>query len=173
MAKDRLELRSKENFMDREFGRSAGSPEACEPGLVFLIMPLNGGEYDRVFDVYRSECTRLGLHAVRADSVPDSGFILKFIVEMIEKAEFIICDLSLERPNVYYELGYAHGVGNPANRIFLTATAATRLHFDIAPLRVHFYEDTKALRQLVRTEFKGLVRTVREKAVGQQDKPVT
>src|SRR5689334_3303214 len=123
MANRRLELRSTENFMDREFGRASGTPQGCELGLVFTIMPIGGEEFDRVFDVYRQECTRLGLHAVRADSVPHSGFILKFIVEMIEKAEFLICDLSMERPNVYYELGYAHGVGNQASRILLTASA--------------------------------------------------
>jgi hypothetical protein len=80
---------------------------------------------------------------------------------MIEKAEFIICDLSNERPNVYYELGYAHGVGNQSNRVFLTAAAQTHLHFDIAPFRVHFYEDANGLRQLMRTEFKKLVRNIR------------
>ena len=42
----------------------------------------------------------------------DLGGSLDDISELILKAEFIVCDLTLERPNVYYELGYAHGAGN-------------------------------------------------------------
>src|SRR5688572_23962694 len=94
MTDNGFKLRSIENFMDHEFGRTAGAPQAWEPGLVFLIMPIGDDKSEKIFDIYRKECTRLGLHAVRADSAPDSGLILKFIVEMIEKAEFIICDLS-------------------------------------------------------------------------------
>ncbi len=32
-------------------------------------------------------------------------------MKMIGDANFVIVDLSLERPNVYYELGYARGLG--------------------------------------------------------------
>jgi hypothetical protein len=61
-----------------------------------------------------------------------SGFIIREITESIERAEFLVFDLSYERPNVYYELGYAHGVGNEAPEILLIAREGTSVHFDSA-----------------------------------------
>lgn len=46
-----------------------------------------------------------------------AGFIIKEITRLLEDAEFIIFDLSNEHPNVYYKLGYSHGVGNEAHDI--------------------------------------------------------
>jgi len=164
MAIKHLESRSNATFMDQEFGQSVTAKQVYSEGIVFLIMQIRS-DSDMAFRVFRTECIRLGLNAVRADDFVDSGIILKDIVEMIEKAEFIICDLSNERPNVYYELGYAHGVGNQSDRIFLTASADTVLHFDIAPLRVHFYSDATELRRLMRTHFKQMVRNARAIAI--------
>jgi hypothetical protein len=50
-----------------------------------------------------------------------SGLVIREITDLIERCEFIICDLTNERLNVYYELGYAHGVGNEAREILLIA----------------------------------------------------
>jgi len=165
MAHTQLESRSNATFMDYEFGQAVNAKQTFSTGMVFLIMPMKHDGSDVAFKVFRTECIRLGLSPVRADDLSDSGIILKDIFEMIEKAEFIICDLSSERPNVYYELGYAHGVGNQSNRILLTASADSNLHFDIAPLRVHFYKDANELRRLMRTRFKQMVRNVREVAI--------
>ena len=53
-------------------------------------------------------------------------------------------DLTVERPTVYYELGYAHGVGNRAIEILLIAKTGTHLHFDIAHLAVMYYDSATA-----------------------------
>jgi len=82
-------------------------------------------------------------------------------VDLIEKAEFIIFDLTFERPNVYYELGYAHGVGNAPSNILLLAKEGTQLHFDIAQLRVRFYKSTENLRQIVKDNLNGMVAATR------------
>jgi len=81
--------------------------------------------------------------------------------DLIDDAEFIVCDLSGERPNVYYELGYAHGSGNEAARILLIAKRDTHLHFDIAPLRVEFYESTEHLRSIISSKLKVMSRITR------------
>lgn len=74
------------------------------------------------------------------DDEQDSGPIPVKILRGIEEAEFLVFDLTVERPNVYYELGYAHGVGNRSVEIALIAKAGTKFHFDIAHLGVLFYE---------------------------------
>ena len=76
----------------------------------------------------------------------------------IERAEFIICDLTNERPNVYYELGYAHGVGNEGADILLIAKEGTTLHFDIGPLRVQYYSSTEHLRTIISANLKQMIR---------------
>lgn len=136
--------------MDREFGRS-GYDETdggeFERDLVFVVMPF-ASEMDDVYSAIRDECAKLRLVAQRVDEAVGSGFVLRKITDLIERAEFVICDLTHERPNVYYELGYAHGVGNEAEDILLLARAGTNLHFDIAPLRAHYYRSIDHLREI-------------------------
>ena len=58
-------------------------------------------------------------------------------------------------------LGYAHCVGNEAADIFLIAKEGTILHFDIAPLRVHFSSSTEHLCQIVKSNLEEMVRITR------------
>jgi len=102
-------------------------------------MSLAGQEMDEVYSDMRDECERLELHSRRADENAGSGVVLREIADLIEQADFIVCDLTRERPNFYYELRYAHGVGNEAMDILLIAKEGTILHFDISPLRVNYY----------------------------------
>jgi hypothetical protein len=139
-------------FMDREFGTPEYNPDDggnFEKGLVFVIMPFRGQEMTDVYSAIKDKCAKLGLHANRVDENVGSGFVIREITSLIERAEFIICDLTNERPNVYYELGYAHGVGNEGLDILLTAKEGTILHFDIAPLRVQYYSSTEHLRKVI------------------------
>jgi hypothetical protein len=153
-------------FMDREFARDAYDPldgGTFEPNLVFVIMSFVSSDSDGLFAEMREECAALGLRAVRVDERHGSGFIIRDVSDLIERAEFIVCDLTDERPNVYYELGYAHGVGNEANDILLVARDGTRIHFDVAPLRVHHYTDTAHLRRIIRGELQSMIDATRGK----------
>jgi len=151
-------------FMDREFGRPNYDPNDAgefQPNLVFVIMPFQGDEMTEIYSTIKAECFKLGLTAKRADENVGSGFVLREITELIEDAEFIICDLSHERPNVYYELGYAHGIGNEGSELLLIAKEGTILHFDIAPLRVQYYGSLKELASIVFTNLEKMIRTTR------------
>lgn len=144
-------------FMDREFGREDYDPYdvgSFESDLVFIGMSFSGEEMEDVWNVIKDECERLELNAVRVDERVGSGFIVREITELIERAEFIIFDLSYERPNVYYELGYAHGVGNEDLDILLIAKEGTKIHFDIAPIRIRFYRNMEELRKIIRRDLK-------------------
>ena len=70
-------------------------------------------------------------------------------------------DLTGERPNVYYELGYAHGVGNEGQDILLIAKKGSDIHFDIAPLRVPYYRSTEHLRKILRESLPEMIRMTR------------
>jgi hypothetical protein len=151
-------------FMDREFGRPDYDPHDAgdfKRNLVFVIMPFTGEEITEVYSAIKDECLKLGLTAKRVDENVGSGFVIREITDLIEEAEFIICDLTHERPNVYYELGYAHGVGNEASELLLIAKEGTNLHFDIAPLRVQYYRSTEHLRSIVSSSLKEMIRLTR------------
>jgi hypothetical protein len=154
----------KSTFTDREFRRTDFDPDdqgEFEEGLVFVIMPLAGQDMDDVYSAIRDECTKLLLRAQRVDENTGSGIVLGEITELIERAEFLICDLTRDRPNVYYELGYAHGVGNEALDILLIAREGTTLHFDIAPMRVQYYRSTDHLRDILATQLAAMIRKTR------------
>lgn len=136
-------------FIDRQFGGDDGDPGEFIPGLVGVAMPFEGTEWDDVFSAIKSECQKLGLRAQRVDEYVASGIVLKDIGELIENSEFLVIDLSLERQNVYYELGYAHGVGNDAKDILLIALKGTKLHYNVSGLRVHYYEGVDQLRTIL------------------------
>ena len=147
------------SFGDEQFRGLTDEPE-YEKHLVFVIMPF-ASAFDDVYSAILDECKKLHLKAVRVDKTTGSGIVLRKVFNLIERAEFLIVDLTEERPNVYYELGYAHGVGNEENDILLIAKEGTKLHFDVAPLSVQFYSSTESLRSLVNDHLKRMIRATR------------
>jgi hypothetical protein len=151
-------------FYDQQFRGNDWDPDDpgdFEKNLVFVAMSFKGQEMDDVYSAIKDECRKLRLKPIRIDEKIGSGFIIQEIRDLIEKAEFIIFDLSKERPNVYYELGYAHGVGNQAEDILLLARDGSEIHFDIAPLRIQFYTSTEHLRTIVNKNLNEMMRVTR------------
>jgi hypothetical protein len=152
------------SFADKAFGRPDYEPDdqgEFEKGLVFVIMPFAGQERDDVYSAIKDECTKLSLRAQRVDENTGSGIVLGEITDLIERAEFLVCDLSRERPNVYYELGYAHGVGNDEFDILLIARDGTTPHFDIAPLRIQYYRSIEHLRSILANQLFAMIQKTR------------
>lgn len=147
------------SFADEQF-KDLNISGSFIPDTVFVIMSF-AKEYNDVFSAIKDECIKLRLKASRVDCNAGSGLILRQILTSIENSEFIIVDLSDERPNVYYELGYAHGVGNGEHDILLVAKQGTQLHFDIAPLSVKFYESTEELRKIVNGNLNEMIHLTR------------
>ena len=54
----------------------------------------------------------------------------------IRDATFVVADLTMERPNVYLEVGYAWGMNRP---MILVAREGQRLHFDLSHHKCMFY----------------------------------
>ena len=74
-------------------------------------------------------------------------------MNQIAQSEFLFADLSGERPNVYYEVGYAHALGK---RPILCRRADTGLHFDLAVHNVPEYENVTQLRAFLRQRLEAI-----------------
>ncbi len=72
---------------------------------------------------------------------------IKKIFERIKKAAFVIVDLTEAKPNVYYELGIAQGLGKP---VIITVKKGTTLPFDVADIPTILWQGQKELKEKLR-----------------------
>lgn len=83
-----------------------------QKGYVFVAMPIgSASSFDDVLDAIQEACNKCGLTAERVDEAQVNERITDRILESIQKAEYVIVDLTESRPNVFYEAGYAQGIG--------------------------------------------------------------
>jgi hypothetical protein len=87
---------------------SGGVPKRC-----FVAMS---------FDASLKEAYELGIHLglkdagcdpIRVDAIPHNGKICDRIVVEIRQAQFVVADVTLQRQGVYFEAGFALGLGRP------------------------------------------------------------
>jgi len=103
----------------------------------FVLMPFDP-QYREVYaEVYKPVCAENDLDCWRVDEIARPGSITRDIVEGIIDAEVVIADLTGQNPNVFYELGIAHSVGN---KTIMTAQAIADVPFDIRSYRVLIYQ---------------------------------
>ena len=125
-----------------------------QEGYVFVAMPIGpANPYDDVLDSIKETCTNCGLTAERVDEAQVNERITDRILESIQKAQYVIVDLTESRPNVFYEAGYAQGIGKLPIYI---ARAGTELEFDLKDYPVIFFESYRELKQKLEARLRGL-----------------
>jgi hypothetical protein len=120
--------------------------ECYEKGYAFIVMsidPSNPGLVD-VLDSIKEAATSCGVHAERVDEVQTNTRITDRILESIQKAEFVIVDLTYKKPNVYYEAGYAQGLNKTP---IYVAKEGTSLEFDLKDYPVIFFQNMRELKE--------------------------
>ncbi len=136
-------------------GTSSNEDVRQRSNTAFVIMPINPNnpELEDVYNAIREVCEKFGISATRADLIEHQESITDVVLRQIQECEFLIADLSYERPNVYYEVGYAHALGK---RPILFRKADTPLHFDLAGFGCPEFQNVTALKNKLDKRFKAI-----------------
>ena len=120
------------------------------PDTAFVMMWMDPLRYelDDVWEAIKEVCESFGIKAARADKVEHQGKITDLVLRRIVDSEFLIGDLTGERPNVYYEIGYAHAIDKHP---ILYRRQGTKLHFDLSVHNVPEYKNIVELKALLTT----------------------
>ena len=140
---------SSRSFLQKAFAK----PE----NQVFVIMKFNDKILDSAYEgVIKPIIQENGCRAIRVDEIQNSGQITDQILDNIASSKFILSELSGERPNCYYETGFAQALGK---ELILTIRKSEKLHFDLAGYRVIEWETESELRSKLKSRFESLTQS--------------
>ena len=117
-----------------------GSSFTLDPQLCFVIMPFAEKLQPVYEDSIRPTVEAAGLRCERADEVRGTNTITWDIWERINRARFLIADLTDLNANVFYELGLAHALSKD---VVLLTQSMEFVPFDLRGLRCICYDTTK------------------------------
>ncbi len=121
-----------------------------DDGLVFVVCSFDP-DMDPVFDAVSCAAAAYGLRAVRVKDYHGDYRITDKILTLVREARLVVADLSHEKPNVYFELGYARGLGKTVITILKAGTVA---HFDVHDWPYIEYIDSRPLERQLRERFR-------------------
>jgi len=111
---------------------------------VFVIMSFAREHRDAYHLAIEPLLKSKGFNPIRVDEIQHNTTVTVEIIRQIEKAAFVVADLTGERPNVYYEVGYAHRADK---EVILVARKDSAVHFDVAAINRIDYEDYTELKE--------------------------
>jgi hypothetical protein len=120
-----------------------------DDGLVFVVCSFDP-RMDPVFEAIAAAASAVGLRAVRVKDTQGDYRITDRILTLIRAARLVVADLSFELPNVYFELGYARGIGKTIVTIIRSGAA---VHFDVRDWTYLEYIDSRPLERQLRERF--------------------
>jgi hypothetical protein len=132
---------------------------------VFVVMPIQGEkhgsqdqqriyrEYDERFEALETVVARFKGVAIRIDKEHPLEDLVGRIKKEIRASQFIIADLTDERPSCYFEAGFAEALPRPviyvaSKQSVIKPGVDTRVHFDIH-MNVHFFTNLVELKDKV------------------------
>lgn len=115
--------------------------------ICFVIMPIGDSGADKTKaemwteiyeDIIVPSVAKSGvnLQCVRADTINESGNIVRDVVSYLCDSRLVIADLTDRNPNVFYELGVRHALGRPT---ILIAQRVNDIPFDLRSYRAVIY----------------------------------
>lgn len=114
----------------------------------YVIMPVGS---DKLFMekrlIIQSEARKAGFTPYfPLDQQPDIPLDLNLTIKDLRDSQFVLADLSLERPSCYFELGLAQALGKPT---LLVAEQGTPIHQAYGRNQIRFYADLEEYRRVI------------------------
>jgi hypothetical protein len=124
-------------------------------GYAFIAMPMDAEDHALVdvLEAVKEAANKCDVHAERIDEPQSNERITDRILESIQRAEYVIVDLSKSKPNVFFEAGYAHGIGKTP---IYFAKHGTKIEFDLKDYLVIFFRNLKELKAFIKKRIRGL-----------------
>jgi hypothetical protein len=140
---------------------SVKGTESYRPNTAFIMMAIDKKQpgLEDVRNAIKEVFREFGITAVTADEIEHEDAITDRILEEIETNEFLVADLTGERPNVYYEVGHAHARGK---RVILYRQTGTKVHFDISHRNCPEYQNISDLKQQLRKRMESVTNKPRK-----------
>ena len=124
-----------------------------DPYNVSVMMSYNpkNKKLDDYFDAMEAAVTSISpsFCCHRVDKIPGSPKISAEFRSLAAGAQCVIIDLTENKQNVYYELGYLHALGKTC---IITAEEGTTPTFYPAEYRILFYQSARELREKIKDE---------------------
>lgn len=150
---DSTDLESREEVYLPGAFRPLAMPEPSEKD-VFVIMSFQRQHRDAFNLAIEPTLKQLGFKAIRADHIQHNATVTPEIIRQIERSVFVVADLTGERPNVYYEVGYAHRANK---EVILMVQKDSAVHFDVAAINRIQYEDYTELSSALKKRVRGIM----------------
>lgn len=155
-------IAKKNNVAKAVLARARSKSQAAQH-RVFVVMPIQGDKYggmneQRIHEEFTKRFVAiektLGKQkcvAIRIDKEVPLDDLVKRIKSEIARAQFIVSDLTDERPSCYFEAGYAEALGKPviyvaSKQSVVVPGSVTKIHFDVH-MNVNFFSNHKELQE--------------------------
>lgn len=126
--------------------------------ICFIAMSF-ASEYEDIYSIgIKPAAEKLGYQAIRVDRVHHNEKIDSKIIELIMKARFMIADFTGQRNGVYYEAGYAKGLGLPVIQTCMSREFE-QLHFDVKSINTLKYDSPSKLTPQLSEQIKETIGT--------------
>ena len=145
------------NTIQRLIDKHSAEP-LIDPHLVCVLMSFNPA--NRLLDDYYDAMERAvralsPVHrCARVDRAPGSPRIADEFRSLVRRARCAVVDLTENKQNVYYELGYAHARGRTC---IITAAKGTDPSFYPREHKILFYENARDLETQLAAELRAIV----------------
>ncbi len=97
----------------------------------FIIQPFDGGKFDKRYnDIIKPTIEKVGLEPYRVDEDHHSNIPINDIEDGIKNALICLADITMDNPNVWYELGFAISANKPVIMI-CSKDRETKFPFDV------------------------------------------
>ena len=147
--------------------KSSMTAESTMP-TCFVIQPFDGGRFDKRFnDVYKPALEKVGFVPYRVDRDPAVDVPIDAIEEGIRSSTICLADITLDNPNVWYELGYAFASGRSVILVCADEREGGRFPFDIQHRNIIVYSSESP------SDFDSLKNKIAERAEALREKAET